>query len=176
MNRPIYRLLSGDFGARFELRTLMRRTAEAFGTAAPKTSGRSAAELLKDYAQLTADEAMCAIRSGQDLGPLHQRLYQMTYRLGSSLRRWLRPKDEQECLAIIVMLYRNIGIAISEAAPGEFRVRECYFSSFYTPEVCAVVSAVDQGIFAGVYQGGDLVFRERITEGHEACTACMQGR
>ncbi len=176
MNRVAYRLLSGNFGARFELRTLMRRTAEAFGVDEPKTAGLSAPELLRSYAQLTADAAACALQTGQDLESLHQRLYQMTYELGSSLRRWLRPSNEQERVAILVLLYRNIGITISEEDPREFCVSACYFSSFYTSEVCSVISAIDQGIFAGIYQGGTLVFRERITDGRAVCRACMQGR
>ncbi len=176
MNRTVYNLLSSDFGARFELRTLIRRTAKTFGVDVPKTAGQTTEQLLGIYAQLTSDAAMHALQTEQDPELLHQRLYRMTYRLGCSLRRWLRPQNEQECAAILVALYRNIGITISEEGEREFCVHKCYFSSFYTPEVCSVISAIDQGIFAGIYQGGKLVFRERITEGHEVCSAYMQGR
>ncbi len=181
MNRPIYRLMSGKFGAGIEIRILMRQTAEVFGTEASGSAGKpaygkpayglSASELLKRYARFTADAAMRAIDSGQDLRPLRRELYHMARRLGSEARRLLRPQNERECLAILTMLYKNIGITIREVRPGEFRVYKCYFSSFYTPEVCSVISAVDKGIFAGIYGGGRLVFSERITEGHDACRA-----
>ncbi|MCD8367692.1 MAG: hypothetical protein LUC48_06665 [Clostridiales bacterium] len=171
MNRLIYRALSSRFGAHLELQILMRQTAKAFGVGAPKAARCSTPELLKAYAQFTSEEAVRALEHGDDLEALHQKLYQMACGLGKHLRRWLRPKDEKDCLAVIILLYRNIGIQMEEEAPGTICVRKCYFSAFYTPEVCAVISAIDQGIFAGVYQGGKLSFRERITEGHDVCRA-----
>jgi len=171
MNRLFYRVLSGRFGAHIELRILMKQTAKVFGVDAPKDAGHPAPELLKTYAQFTAEEAVNAIKHGNDPDILHQGLYQMAYGLGSRLRRWLRPQDEQDCLALVILLYRNIGIQIEEEAAETFCVRKCYFSAFYTPEVCSVISAVDQGIFAGIYQGGRLTFQERITEGCDVCRA-----
>ncbi len=171
MNRLIYSALSSRFGANLELRILMRQTAKAFGVGAPKAAGRSTPELLKAYAQFTAKEAMRAIQHGDNLETLHQKLYQMAYTLGSQLRRLLNPKDEKECFSVIALLYRNIGIQIDEETPGAFCVCKCYFSDFYTPEVCSVISAIDQGIFADIYQGGKLTFHERITEGCDVCRA-----
>ncbi|MCD7824988.1 MAG: hypothetical protein LUH14_03385 [Clostridiaceae bacterium] len=197
MNRLIYCILSSRPGVRLELQILLRQTAKAFGVDAPeippiaerffncsascrRSEGggvfRSAAEcsapeLLRVYAQFTAEEAVRVIQNGDDLETLRQTLYQMAYNLGSHLRRWLSPKDEKECLAIVTLLYRNIGIQIEEEAPGTFCVRKCFFSDFYTPEVCSVISGIDRGIFAGIYRGGKLVFRERITEGCDVCRA-----
>lgn len=171
MNRWIYHVLSGRFGVHLELRILMSQTGKAFGVNAPKAAGWSASKLLRAYAQFTAEEAMRVMQNENDLRVLHQKLYQMAYALGRRLRRWLRPKDEKDCLAIVTLLYRNIGIQIEEEASGIFCVRKCYFSGFYTPEVCSVISAIDQGIFAGIYQHGKLAFRERITEGCDVCRA-----
>ncbi len=168
MNQLIYHILSGRLGAHLEVRILMRQTAKAFGVNAPKASPTN---LLKVYAQFTAEEAMRAIQQEDDLEMLHQKLYRMAYDLGRRLRRWLRPQDEQDCQAMIALLYRNIGIQMEEESPGVFCVRTCYFSDFYIPEVCFVISAIDQGIFAGIYQGGRLSFRERITEGRDVCRA-----
>ncbi len=175
MNRPIYRILSGRFGAGLEIRVLMRRTAGIFGVDAPGTAGMSVPEMLRCYAALTAGAATRAIKSGQDQKALRAELYRMACRLGSSARRWLGPRDERECLAVITMLYRNIGISIRGEGSGKFCVSRCYFSSFYTPEVCCIISAIDQGIFAGIYHGGRLSFSERITEGHDVCRAKMTG-
>ncbi|MCD8154087.1 MAG: hypothetical protein LUF78_05295 [Clostridiales bacterium] len=171
MNRLIYRALSSRFGANLELQILMRQTAKAFGADAPKVTWRSGTERLKAYAQFTAEEAVRAIQHGDNLETLHQKLYQMAYALGGCLRRWLRPQDEQDCFAIITLLYRNIGIQICEESPGTVCVHKCYFSGFYKPEICDLISAIDQGIFAGIYQGGKLTFRERITEGCDVCQA-----
>ncbi|MCD7763601.1 MAG: hypothetical protein LUI14_10485 [Lachnospiraceae bacterium] len=171
MNRLIYCALSSRYGANLELRILMRQTAKAFGVESPKTARCSTPKRLKAYAQFTAKEAMRAIQDGDDLETLHQKLYEMAYALGNRLRGWLRPVDKKECLAIVTQLYRNIGIQMEEEAPGTVCVRKCYFSDFYTPEICSVISAIDQGIFAGIYQCGKLTFRERITEGYDVCRA-----
>ena len=58
-------------------------------------------------------------------------------------------------------------------AYGEIVVTDCYFSRFYTPEQCAVMSSVDSGIIAGLCGGGTLTFTERITEGCRQCRACF---
>ncbi|MCD8015376.1 MAG: hypothetical protein LUG99_19890 [Lachnospiraceae bacterium] len=174
MNRFIYRILSSQTGARIQIRILLRQTARTFGVNAPRTTGMSASELLRTYAQFTADESRRAMDSGQDLVQLHQKLYDMAYHLGSRLRRWMRPHDDQDCLAILALLYQNIEILISERNPGEFYVRKCYFSAFYTPEVCSLISGIDQGIFAGIYQRGRLTFEDRITEGYNQCKACLK--
>ena len=58
-------------------------------------------------------------------------------------------------------------------AYGEIVVTDCYFSRFYTPEQCAVMSSVDSGIIAGLCGGGTLTFTERITEGCRRCRACF---
>ncbi len=173
MNKVNYRLLSGQSGARMEIRILTWQTARAFGVKAPRGSGHSAPDLLERYARFTAEAAGQALNSGQDLNVLHRKLYHMACRLGGILRRWLAPENEQECAAVLSLLYRNIGITIRETAAGKFCVYQCYFSSFYTPEICAVISAIDQGIFAGVFHGGKLIFRKRITGGCPVCRAYL---
>ncbi len=174
MNKLIFHFLSGRYGEKLELQILLRQTAKAFGLKAPKIRGLSAPELLERYAAFTADAARHAIEDGQDLSSLRCRLFRMTARLGSRLRRLLRPKNERDLQAVIRMLYRSIGIAIREESPASFCVSNCYFSAFYTPEICRVISAVDQGIFAGIYGGGRLRFRERITEGCKVCRADLK--
>ncbi len=171
MKRWRYRLLSGRAGAGLELRILMRQTARAFGVAAPKRAGRSAAELLESYAQFTAETAGRVIQEGEDLRLLQRKLFHMACRLGNLLRRWLGAEEEKDCFALLLLLYRNLGITISEEGPWEFCVSKCYFSDFYTAKICALISAIDAGIFAGIYQGGTLVFRARITEGKDRCRA-----
>ncbi len=171
MNRLIYRLLSCRFGANIEIRILMRRTAGAFGVDAPKGKGVSASKLLKRYARFTADAAKDALDSGKDVRMVHLALYYMACRLGKDLVRYLRPKNAQERLSILTLLYRNLGITIREEGPGEFCVSKCYFAAFYSPEVCDVISGIDQGIFVGILGGGTLTFHQRLTEGCKSCRA-----
>ncbi len=167
----IYNILSGRIGISIELHVLLRETAKAFGVEPPRAHRLSAADLLELYARFTAAEARRALADGEDKKLLYRRLYRRFRRLGTRVRKLFRPKHKQDCLAIVTLLYHNIGITISEPAPKEFEVSNCYFSSFYTPEVCGVISAIDSGIFAGVYGGGRLKFDERITAGREVCRA-----
>ncbi len=171
MNRSIYRFLSGKHGEKLEIRILMSETAKVFGADAPETAGLSSEELLRKYAIFSSEKAARAIWTGKDQVELRRNLYRMAYRLGSILRVLVRPKDDGECFAVIALLYKNIGISIAEDGSGRIRVDRCCFSDFYTPQICSVISAIDKGIFAGVYHGGELKFRERITEGRDACRA-----
>ncbi len=173
MNQVIYRLLAGRYGAGLEIRILTRQTARAFDAAAPGCAGLTDSELLENYARFTAGAARRALRDGRDPAKLRRRLYDMASRLGGTLRLLLRPRSCQDCRRIITLLYSNIGIDISEEEAGKFCVRKCFFSDFYSPEICSLISAIDQGIFAGIYQGGRLVFSERITEGRASCHACF---
>ncbi|MCD7894599.1 MAG: hypothetical protein LUG60_13010 [Erysipelotrichaceae bacterium] len=170
MKRLLYHILSSKFGAYLEIKILMKQTAKVFGVKSPTGIGFSLSKLLKAYAQLTTDMSLKFIESNQDRNQLQQNLYHMAYRLGNDLRWWLRPQNNLDCFSIIEMLYRNIEISLCEQSE-TICVHQCYFSDFYTPEVCSIISAIDQGIFAGVYQGGTLSFYRRITEEYEKCEA-----
>ncbi len=171
MNRLMLRLLSSRLGADFEIRTLTRQTAAVFNMDAPRVKGISISKQLKNYACFTSNAARQAIENGEDLNELHQELYHMACGLGESLIRWMKPADERERQAIFVLLYRNLGITIREKRPNEFCVYKCYFAAFYSPEICDVISGIDQGIFAGILGGGTLTFHQRITEGCPVCRA-----
>jgi hypothetical protein len=58
-----------------------------------------------------------------------------------------------------------------EGERGEVTIARCYFSSYYSPQVCRLMSAMDQGLFAGLSGGGRLIFMTRITEGYDHCQA-----
>ena len=36
-------------------------------------------------------------------------------------------------------------------------------------------AALDRGLMAGLVRGGELKFRQRITEGADSCRACLEG-
>ena len=56
-------------------------------------------------------------------------------------------------------------------ARGEVVINRCYFSRFFSSEVCRLMSAMDAGLFAGLSNGGVLTFSCRITEGQPCCRA-----
>ena len=150
---------------------LFRATAAAFQTDMPRLSGLSREQCLLAYARFTADQVEEALRQGGDLSELQERLYRNAYRLGRMPGWLLRVQDVDEVMALGRLLYGILDIDFAGSDNGEITICRCYFSSFYSPEACQVMSAMDRGLLAGLAGGGDLVFSQRITEGQPCCRA-----
>lgn len=174
-----------------EIRILYRTTARAFGVPEKKiplwSAGQAlrirdvrqalrtgfagqtlrngyAEQALRDYA---AYSARCLMRCKADPG----RIYREAYRTGERVRRLTGFTEKADLERLVFYLYRNIGILMDGHLPGEIKVSSCYFSRFYTPEQCALMSYMDSGIIAGILGGGKIEFTERITEGCGGCKA-----
>ena len=156
---------------------LFRATASAFQADMPRLAGLSREQCLLAYARFTADQADEALRQGGDLSALQERLYQNAYRLGRTPGWLLRVRSVDDVMALGRSLYDILDIDFdgsgsgSVSGSGEITISRCYFSSYYSPEVCQVMSAMDRGLLAGLAGGGELVFVERITEGQPCCRA-----
>lgn len=167
---------SPDWASRLQIRILHDMTARAF--ARKESSGRwfwrsgkarTAEDALACYAAFTvrcfeearADAACC------------RRLYMEAFRTGFMLRRLTGFTDSAKISRLVFYLYRNIGIAMDGHIPGTIEISGCYFSNFYTPKMCELMSYLDSGIIAGLSGGGRLRFFGRITEGCGRCTACF---
>ena len=74
-------------------------------------------------------------------------------------------------MALARVLYRLLDIEFQGDEVGDVVVSRCYFSRFYSGQVCQVMSAVDRGLFAGLSDGRQLLFSARITEGQGRCRA-----
>jgi hypothetical protein len=154
---------------------LFRATAAAFQADMPRLSGLSREQCLLAYARFTADQAEEALRQGGDLSELQERLYRNAYRLGRTPGWLLRVRSVDDVMALGRSLYDILDTdfegSVSGSGSGEITIRRCYFSSYYSPEVCQVMSAMDRGLLAGLAGGGELMFSQRITEGHPCCRA-----
>ena len=153
------------------LEELFAATAAGFGCAAPAVTGLPYDERLAAYARFTRDEAERAIREGRDLADIQTGLRREAFALGRRLRDILGVEGPDEALAIARPLYRAIGIDFRGTPAGEVTVRRCFFRDFYTPDVCRLISALDEGVLAGLAGGGRLVFSQRLTEGYDYCRA-----
>ena len=151
-NNPLFQFLV--------VRTLHRMTAKAMGV--PFQGGKP---VLQAYAVFTREQSVCADKAAQE------RMYQSAYWKGSMIRRILWIRTDERAQRVLFWLYRNIGMELEGTCPGAVQVCRCYFSEFYTPEMCQVMSAMDRGIFAGLFGGGELTFESRITEGCPCCRA-----
>lgn len=163
------------FVKRQALVRLFAATADAFQCElplpAPSLAGLSRAQCLEHYARFTADRAEEALRRPDDLSELQARLYRNAYRLGRMPGWTLRAHTVDDVMVLGRFLYSVLDIDFAGTGAGEITVARCYFSSFYTPEVCRLMSAMDRGLLAGLAGGGELAFTERITEGRPCCRA-----
>lgn len=151
------------------LALLARSTAAAFGCRVPPMRGLSTDERLHRYALFTAERAEEVIRGGHDVDAFEARLYEQAYGLGRVHGRLLGIRTVEETMTIGRILYRTLEIDFHGDARGDVTIARCYFSDFYSPQVCRLMSAMDRGLFAGLSGGGQLVFSTRITEGHDCC-------
>jgi hypothetical protein len=150
---------------------LFRATAAAFQADMPRLSGLSREQCLLAYAQFTADQVEEALHQGGDHSELQERLYRNAYRLGRTPGWLLRVQGVDDVMALGRLLYGILDIDFEGSDDGEITICRCYFSGFYSPEACQVMSAMDRGLLAGLAGGGDLIFSQRITEGHPCCRA-----
>ena len=152
-----------------ELQALLNLTARAFRTPGRTVWNKPAGLALLQYANFTT-LCMTAIKADPDA------LYREACAVGRRLRRVTGLTEKRDIERLVFYLYRNIRITMDGSLPGEIRIPTCFFSRFYTPGQCAVMSSVDSGIIAGICGGGSLHFTQRITEGCAQCRACYTER
>jgi hypothetical protein len=155
------------------LKDLFSLTAHAFGREAPDLRAMPWAECLRQYAVFTRAEVEKAMAAGPDIEPLRERLRKNAAAFGRLLRARLGIRTAKEALDGLTLLYGAIEIELLADATGGVTIPRCFFSRHYTPAVCHVVSALDEGLAAGFTDGGRLQFSQRITEGHACCRAVL---
>ncbi len=148
---------------------LFRSTAAAFQCDMVRLSGLSREQCLQEYARFSADRSEQALRCGGDLSELRERLYRNAYQLGRRPGRLLGIRSVDDVMALGRLLYGIVDIEFDGSDLGEITINRCYFSRFYSPEVCQVMSAMDRGLLAGLAGAGELVFVQHITEGQPCC-------
>lgn len=103
-----------------------------------------------------------------------ERMFEKMYELGELARKIFGVKTQRGAFRCITDLYRTIGIDVRFKSKGETYIMEvsrCFFSKYYTPQMCDFISAMDRGLVCGVSQKRDLKFVKRITEGEACCIA-----
>ena len=160
-----------SFIKRKKLKELFELTAEAFGCEVPPLNHLSYVDMLKSFAQLTAAEAEKHIREGKNLEEIKERLHDNAFRLGKKIREGYGLYTLQEIMEMSRILYQTLGIDFEGDVSGEVTIKKCFFSDYYSPQVCSVISSLDEGVAAGLSGGGRLSFSKRITEGHACCRA-----
>lgn len=170
-NLPLKLLLAGlsIAGGKKGLKDLFQLTAEAFTQEPPDLRRLSRSELLLGFARFTRAEAERSLAGGT-APALREKLRAGSLRLGRDIRSRLPIRDRADAAAALRSLYRLLAIDLAVDDRGEVTVRRCSLAAHYPPQVCRFMSAMDEGIVAGLC-GGRLVFSQRLTEGADCCCA-----
>ena len=154
-----------------KLDELFQITAHAFRCEAPKLKERSYKERLKEYALFTKREAAIHIQEGKNLEEVKHRLFQNAYELGRKIRKRFCLRSPGEIMEMSRILYQILGIDFEGETCGDVTIKSCFFSDYYSPRICQLVSSLDEGLAAGLSEGGRLSFSQRITEDKDCCKA-----
>jgi hypothetical protein len=154
-----------------KLKELFSITGSAFETSAPDLRGLSFSRMLQEYALFTKYHVERALREKDDINQIKDRLFKNAYRLGEQLAASLHVAGTESVMQMSRILYRIIGIDFLGNPDGQISINRCFFSRYYTCEICEVISSLDEGILAGLSGGGFLRFYQRITEGEDDCRA-----
>ncbi|ATW23567.1 hypothetical protein [Candidatus Formimonas warabiya] len=164
-----------EFIKKKKLNELFRLTADAFQSELPELQGFSFAACLTKYALFTKEQAERYVQSGCPLEEVKHRLYQNSWIFGQKLRKSLQIGTWEEAVTALKAIYKVIGIDFQYDRQGEIIIKQCFFSKYYSGEVCSLVSSLDEGLAAGLSGGGRLCFYQRITEGGSCCKGYFSG-
>lgn len=159
-----------------QLYFLFKITAEAFGCVKPDLWNITYDNALRAFARFTREQTEKTIQEGENYETIKKALYCKAFLLGAKIRRIFRLSNPDDVLAICRLFYKNIKIELEGNLPGEITIKSCYFSAFYSNSVCRFISALDEGIIAGLLGGGELRFEQRITEGSPCCRAFFENK
>jgi hypothetical protein len=156
---------------RKRLNQLFTLTADAFGSDVPSIEGASLDEFLDRYARFTCEKAEKLIERPEEREKVKERLYQNAFALGSELRRVYRIRTMRDALQMGRIIYKVLKIDFRGNGECGITMKRCFFSNYYSADVCALISAIDEGMMSGLTSGLRLRFIKRITDGDECCEA-----
>ncbi|AUB55507.1 MULTISPECIES: L-2-amino-thiazoline-4-carboxylic acid hydrolase [Methanobacterium] len=86
--------------------------------------------------------------------------------------------DLQDLITAARIMYQVLGIdfVVEEKGQNEMimRVNHCSLAHYYDLNTCKVLSAVDEGVVQGLNPDIQMMFTERITQGHDHCLASLK--
>lgn len=159
-------------GRKRGLKDLFCLTADAFSQESPDLRSLSCGEILQSYARFTRVAAEESLAAGTAQA-VRERLREHSRRLGRDIRSRLPIRSRADEAAALRALYRLLAIDLAVDSQGNVTIRRCSLADHYPPEVCRFMSAMDEGIVAGL-SNGRLVFSARLTEGADRCLARIE--
>ncbi len=153
------------------LEELTQRTARAFEVDPPDLAGLSFGEALRRYAVFTRQQADRVAAPPERAARARERLRAEAKEFAVELREALGIRSRGEAMRAARILYRALGMDLRASLTGSIVVRSCVFSTTYTCATCGIMSAMDEGLFAGLAGEGRMDFTMRITDGAPRCAA-----
>lgn len=160
-----------EFVKKRVLMQLFQATAAGFELQVPSFGNLESKECLAQYARFVQAHAGQRLGDRNEVSSLTQRLHRNAMEMAQPLNKHLRLRTVQDVMDTAQVLYRILKIDLQGDVQGEVVIHRCFFSDFYSAEVCRLMSAMDRGLFAGLSNGGELTFTSRITEGEPFCLA-----
>lgn len=141
--------------------------ARSAGIAPPRLRGPARCRVAR-FAHFSRDVVEAARAAGL-ADALSASLRDESLRMARRIRAYAGIRSRGRGVTFVRGLYRLVGIDMALGVEGDLLVRRCSFNDVYTPDVCGIMSAVDEGIIAGLTGEGSLSFAQRLTEGHDTC-------
>jgi hypothetical protein len=167
----IARMYIPTFLKRRELMNLFAITGSAFGAEVPGLDGFSYDQCLTEYARFTKAVVDRSIDNLHNLGIARQELCHRSFDLGNTIRKTFAVTSTKDVMTACRVIYRCLGIDFRGTVKGGITICDCFFSNYYSEQVCGVISCLDKGLVAGLSGGGKLSFTQKITEGMDCCRA-----
>ncbi len=165
-----------EFIKREILSRLITVSTVSFQCSVPKLKGLSADELLNHYAYFTENAIRERLSQNLDCSDLKFRLYRNAFQDGQILRDRFGLSGHGDVIRLMRFLYRILKIKMRKDPQTDgIIISQCFFSRYYSSEVCQLMGALDQGLAAGLSGGEQLEFGERITDGFDFCRAYWRG-
>jgi hypothetical protein len=158
------------FVRRRVIRELSGLTADAFKCVAPSLNDLSGKACLNEYALFTNEQATKVIQGEGGSEAVKKRLYQNAFLMGSKIRHRFHITKQRDVMLASRLIYALLDIEMQEGSGGII-ISRCFFSKYYSCDVCQVISSLDEGMAAGLSGGGRLEFQQRITQGSDCCRA-----
>ena len=152
-------------------RELFGLTARAVESPVPLPDGLSFEEERLAFARFTQNPSERLAGDDHARAEAERRLRESAYDLGQRLRKDLGVRSRADVMRSARLLYRLLGIDFQGTEDGTIIIPKCFFAETYSARTCDLISALDEGLLAGLAGGGTLVFSERITENRPCCRA-----
>ncbi|MBR3224487.1 MAG: hypothetical protein IKF78_04105 [Atopobiaceae bacterium] len=155
-----------------EVAVLLRSFSRALGVGSPSLRGANGDEALRIYGAFTAACLQMALEDERTTRYVRRRLGEEAFALGVRLRPLARACP-QGAHGLASLLYRGIRIELAWESDDRARFGPCAFAAHYSPSVCGLMSAFDEGFLRGILNRPEarLEFTCRITEGAPCCCA-----